>query len=564
MIHSDFTGRFCEHPVKLCEEAGYCLNNGICLVLEEIIETNSSQFKYDKNVCFCRPSFYGDRCEFNYSRCLSTRSLCENNGTCLNGKTSNDSFECICSSNFRGKYCEINCELTGDCSSNNQIELTPSISTFLNTLEHHLSSLSTDQFIFTSINPNDQIEKTIIHLSPSLSSQIYPTSTFQETDLSNNFSSFTQSTPIDSFFNVTEQKKNKFINDSYPIKTLSSSTSINRSKKDQHIFSPKFNGLDVNTSFLQFEKDRHEFATSFNVHFDFKTNQSTGVLFHSEAESNPIVFTIIYLEDGLLKLSFSCNQESTIFLISDKHIILNQNQINHVEMYFRFDQRKFICESQIQLNNSLSIRKNQSINLPSFNSSHLMSDDEKKMNRICFKYFNFGSSGGQLINGQQYRNPYLPDKIGNFRGCLRNIHINNSPKLIKDALRADFLDECDSGKICDLKPCGRHGNCLIIDKDIHKTNQTNYNAFDDFNRFNAIINRNEQISPTSPTSTTSTNHQSIDWRCQCSNGYFGDFCENANCDQNPCSNHSICLIVSKSELNCVCPVFKFGDYCELG
>lgn len=167
-----------------------------------------------------------------------------------------------------------------------------------------------------------------------------------------------------------------------------------------------------------------------------------------------------------------------------------------------------MCESQIQLNNSLSVNKNQTSSLP-MNS------------KICFKYLDFGN--------KQSNNPFLPYNIPPFRGCLKNIYINNQLKLTKHALIANNLEECNLDRICDLSPC-LNGECL-------KNSSKQLNSF------------------------TSSNN---DWTCRCKPGYQGDFCESASCEKNPCTNQAPCVLISSSQLSCICPASKFGDYCELG
>lgn len=269
-------------------------------------------------------------------------------------------------------------------------------------------------------------------------------------------------------------------------------------------------------------------------------------------------------------------------------------------MHFRLDLRKGVCESQIQLNNSLSINKNQTSSV-------------RSNNKVCFKYFNFGSKLGD--------NPFIPDNVP-FAGCLKNIHINNNLKLVKDALRADHLEECDLDRICDLSPCGRHGECKMnknsnqindqpniystyagghnnltsrIKRTMDKTlnlfqnglgffnhhgfnghlNIENYRKFDDQNGFSSPdrivdgsnlngFNQNANFVNSVSYNSNADNQTLNDWKCSCFAGYSGDFCELASCDRNPCSNQAVCVLFSNSELNCICPQHKFGDYCDLG
>ena len=72
-------------------------------MVEEHLVSNSSKVRYEKNVCFCRPSFYGDRCEFHYVKCLSSMLICENNGTCIDSDDPNEPFRCSCTEEFRGR-----------------------------------------------------------------------------------------------------------------------------------------------------------------------------------------------------------------------------------------------------------------------------------------------------------------------------------------------------------------------------------------------------------------------------------------------------------------------------
>lgn len=101
---SDYTGRYCESKVLFCKETDYCLNGGVCVVVEEHLVSNSSKVRYEKNVCYCQPSFYGDRCEFHYAKCLSSMLICENNGTCIDSDDPNEPFRCSCTEEFRGGW----------------------------------------------------------------------------------------------------------------------------------------------------------------------------------------------------------------------------------------------------------------------------------------------------------------------------------------------------------------------------------------------------------------------------------------------------------------------------
>lgn len=341
------------------------------------------------------------------------------------------------------------------------------------------------------------------------------------------------------YFNVTEERKDQH---KLNPKVQHTSEASYVTPLARRIFSPRFNGF---SSLLQFVKDKYELPTSFMLHFDFSTGLPDGLLFHSEAD--PILFAVVYLEDGLLKLSFSCNQQSTLYLISDKHHQLNNGQIHHVQMHFKLDLRKGICESQIQLNNSLSINKNQTSSLP-VNS------------KVCFKYFNFGN--------KQSDNPFLP-RVPPLKGCLRNIYINNNRKLAKDAVRADDLEECDLERICELSPCGHHGECLqrnrpgtisIKNKPTSRLKRANFfeNDLDLFDENKKLYVGSAELSSKPSESPTGS------WECHCSPGYNGTFCEFASCESNPCANQAACLLVSNAELSCICPDLKFGDYCDLG
>lgn len=453
-----------------------------------------------------------------------------------------------------GKYCEIDCRKTGDCpTTTSQVEPTPAIgfhSSDLATVVQSSPTLNSDLF-FTSFVPN---EASTVQFTNSLASSdfITPTPSIGHSP----FPSIHHHQPPDAqppstldrpYFNVTEERKEDHKPSYSPKVRPNDENSPNRlSRKTRHIFSPKFNGL---SSLLQFAKDKYELPTSFLLHFDFSTSSPDGILFHSEAD--PILFVVVYLEGGLLKLSFSCNQQSTLYLISDKHHQLNNRQIHHVQMHFRLDLRRGFCESQIQLNNSLSINKNQTSSIPA-NS------------KVCFKHFNFGNKLSD--------NPFIPLNVPPLRGCLRNIYINNNRKLAKDALRADDLEECDLGRICELSPCGHHGKC-VVQKDSapprgglisvrNRVKRTNFfqNALDLFEQSDKFQANRVEFSGKSI-----ENAAIIDkWTCRCSAGYSGDFCELASCENNPCANQATCLLVSNSELSCVCPSLKFGDYCDLG
>lgn len=176
---------------------------------------------------------------------------------------------------------------------------------------------STDPLFFSSFSPKDQLETTTSYQTnsfPSPNDFLTPTfiSSLQTPSLSDLEPTLSLPQPSTApYFNVTEQRKdNQKPNFNPSLKggngTIESQSDlINRNRKTKppndlspstkHIFSPKFNGLTVNTSFLQFEKDKHEFATSFMVHFDFNTDSPSGILFHAEAELNPIVFAVVYL-----------------------------------------------------------------------------------------------------------------------------------------------------------------------------------------------------------------------------------------------------------------------------
>ena len=459
----------------------------------------------------------------------------------------NKPFKCLCNNdNFSGQYCEIDrCKQTGDCLiDNNQIELTPSINFYYPTATFVPNEKETTPSTSTSSSFNLK--------TPTFPTSIYSTAIDSSIKLPESYES-TSTPAFQSFnapyFNVTEKKKEgnrpslspNFEHANGPI-----DGNHHLSPKTKRIFSAKFNG----SSLLQFEKDKHEFPASFTVHFDFNTNERDGILLHVEAELNPFLFAVIYLEDGLLKLSFSCNQQNTIYLISDEHHQLNKNQANHVQMHFRLDLKRGICESQIQLNNSLSINKNQTTAF-------------QLNNKACFKYFNFGDRLGD--------NPFIPNHIPAFKGCLKNIHINNNLKLVQNALRANSLEECNLDRMCELKPCGQHGDCRIAKKPHKKEDTFSNDNLTTSIRFKRAFfqnsnsnNYNIQFSSAIQNNEFSSSSNDNDWSCNCSLGYFGTFCELASCEKNPCANQAICLLASNSELNCICPESKFGDYCDLG
>jgi hypothetical protein len=100
-----------------------CSNRGKCLLLNK-----------DQNVygCICDEDFYaGKSCQIDLRPC-SQSSQCLNNGTCINTHLNNTckwivpvefSFECICGSNFYGKYCELRKEYSSKemCSSHGRV-----------------------------------------------------------------------------------------------------------------------------------------------------------------------------------------------------------------------------------------------------------------------------------------------------------------------------------------------------------------------------------------------------------------------------------------------------------
>lgn len=210
---------------------------------------------------------------------------------------------------------------------------------------HNLPTPSTDHLVFTSFGPN-QSPTTIYFtntnsVSPSTSQQpISPTPSRDQTlstpsypSFDSNYSPAYKPSTNTPYFNISGERKidqnrptnsptvndnnlniknlpnfnnpfNSIINPSdhqpslnFPIPNNYPSSNLNPTQQPSfsRIFSPKFNGLNINTSFLRFEKDKHEYSTSFMVHFDFITDSPNGILFHAEAEYNPIVFAIVYL-----------------------------------------------------------------------------------------------------------------------------------------------------------------------------------------------------------------------------------------------------------------------------
>lgn len=86
-----FTGDRCEKHIDPCVGVT-CLNSGAC-------KRSSMGNGF---LCHCTPEYFGEMCEMKAMPCRS--SECRNGGSCRNYSST---FQCICPSNFSGRYCEV-------------------------------------------------------------------------------------------------------------------------------------------------------------------------------------------------------------------------------------------------------------------------------------------------------------------------------------------------------------------------------------------------------------------------------------------------------------------------
>ena len=54
------------------------------------------------------------------------------------------------------------------------------------------------------------------------------------------------------------------------------------------------------------------------------------------------------------------------------------------------------------------------------------------------------------------------------------------------------------------------------------------------------------------------------WMCSCPVGFTGTLCELEECVVNPCVAASTCIPLNLKETKCVCPLGRYGLFCENG
>ena len=117
----------------------------------------------------------------------------------------------------------------------------------------------------------------------------------------------------------------------------------------------------------------------------------------------------------------------------------------------------------------------------------------------------------------------IEGKSSRFRGCLRNLHINENayPLRVMSGRQGANIVDCD-GTVCGGEVCQNDGVC-VLDKDT-----------------------------------------SVGYHCECQNRYTGNHCQlHTLCQNSPCKNKAKCKVFNgKHDFFCDCPLGYQGKTCD--
>ncbi|XP_023230062.1 protein eyes shut-like [Centruroides sculpturatus] len=204
-------------------------------------------------------------------------------------------------------------------------------------------------------------------------------------------------------------------------------------EKEILVHNPQFS----NHSFLKHILPEINTQQRLNINFTFKTISSDGLLFYAESFEDKS-FLLLQIQNGSLKLKFSCGQQTMVF--RESNIKVNSGYFSSISLSLEIMESKesSSCIAKLQVNNT----------------SDMSGQQQSLHPKIQFRHIYFG--GVPFNNTLSQKNV---DKVIFFSGCMKDLKISNkNKKMVKDAEDGANIIECDDG-MCATIICQNGGTC---------------------------------------------------------------------------------------------------------
>ncbi|CAH1098434.1 unnamed protein product [Psylliodes chrysocephalus] len=174
----------------------------------------------------------------------------------------------------------------------------------------------------------------------------------------------------------------------------------------------------------------HVSSYHLSVEFETKTMASDGMLFFSNIDSQ---YMALYMENGFLKFKFSCGYQT--MLLSELKIPVNNGFTMNIKAGLDFDKDFKHCNASIKVNDSLSMRGDQTAKIDKFTKPSA--------------WLHLGGLPEHLIHE-------VGIPVAGFIGCMSNLKIGKQKIKIYDD-----VSECSS-LACLSSPCKNGASCTSV------------------------------------------------------------------------------------------------------
>ncbi|CAG7836552.1 unnamed protein product [Allacma fusca] len=270
---------------------------------------------------------------------------------------------------------------------------------------------------------------------------------------------------------------------------------------------PSFSG----NSFLKYELPRAS-ANIIDISSQMATVVPEGILMYSAIGK---IYALIYIQDGLVTLHFSCGAQSMHFVETRTRVDNGYNFTLSFRLQNTLEENgELRCTGEVSLNESYSMRGEQTVDI------HALSVMEQPIKRVFL---------GGLDNPDSYSNDDIIRITPGFRGCVYHLKVNQElVSMFEDAKDGREISECSTFG-CVVNPCVGNSRCVSSIK----------YPF---------------------------------WECICPPGFAGVRCNIRACSVNPCKKGATCTSVQNAvsanggnqsvTWKCLCPLGFTGNLCQ--
>ncbi|KAM9665229.1 protein eyes shut homolog [Trichechus inunguis] len=273
-------------------------------------------------------------------------------------------------------------------------------------------------------------------------------------------------------------------------------------EKDASLYSPSFNGnsyleLSFFTSLGEFTFVlENEHNRTVIIYLAIKTSCLNGTILYSDEKNFGKQFLHLFLVEGRPTIKYGCGSSQNILTLSANYSI-NTNVFIPITIHYTVPDGSptVACMIEMTADGNPPIQKQDT---EAFHASQA--------------YFDSTFLGHIPANMKIRKNE---GHIYGFKGCIRELQVNNKEFIIDEALCGKNIENCHVPG-CAHHPCHNNGICTS---------------------------------------------ESENWFCECPRRYSGKLCQFATCENNPCGNGATCVPKSRTDTVCLCPYGRSGVLC---